>query len=52
MENKGLEFHRQVREGFLVQWRRHPERIRRIDASRPLEQVQAELFQQVEALLP
>jgi dTMP kinase len=52
MENKGLEFHRQVREGFLVQWRRHPERIRRIDASRPLEQVQSELFHQVEALLP
>jgi dTMP kinase len=52
MENKGLEFHRRVREGFLAQWRRHPDRIRLIDAARELEAVRAELFRQVEAFLP
>jgi dTMP kinase len=51
MENKGLAFHRRVRDGFLEQWRRHPERIRRVDASQTLEQVQAEVFQHVEARL-
>jgi dTMP kinase len=51
MENKGLEFHTRVRDGFLVQWQRYPERIHRIDAARPLEQVRAELFHHVEAFL-
>ncbi len=51
MENKGLEFHRRVRDGFLAQWRRHPERIHRVDAARGLEEVRAELFQRVEAFL-
>ena len=51
MENKGLEFHRRVREGFLAQWKRHPERIRRVDAARELAEVQAEVFRQVEAFL-
>jgi dTMP kinase len=51
MENKGLEFHTRVREGFLAQWQRYPERIHRIDAARPLEQVRAELFHHVEAFL-
>jgi dTMP kinase len=51
MENKGLEFHTRVRDGFLIQWQRYPERIHRIDAARPLEQVRAELFHHVEAFL-
>jgi dTMP kinase len=51
MEDRGLEYHRRVREGFLEQWRRHPERIRRIDAARELAEVQAELFLEVEGLV-
>jgi dTMP kinase len=51
MENKGLDYHRRVRDGFLAQWERHPERIHRIDAARPFNQVRDELFQRVEALL-
>jgi dTMP kinase len=51
MENKGIEFHRRVREGFLEQWRRHPERIRLINAARELAEVRTELFRQVEAFL-
>ena len=51
MENKGMEFHRRVREGFLEQWRRHPERIRLINAARKLAEVQAEVFRHVEAYL-
>jgi dTMP kinase len=51
MEDRGLAYHRRVRAGFLEQWRRHPERIRRIDASRDLAEVQAELFREVEGLV-
>jgi len=51
MENKGMEFHRRVREGFLEQWRRHPERIRLVNAARPLAEVQTEVFHHVEAFL-
>jgi dTMP kinase len=51
MENKGMEFHRLVREGFLEQWRRHPKRIRLIDAALTLAEVRAELFRQVEEFL-
>src|SRR5216684_9373834 len=49
MENKGMEFHRRVREGFLEQWRRHPERIRLVDAARELAVVRDEVFRLVEA---
>jgi dTMP kinase len=51
MENKGLDFHRRVREGFLAQWRRHPERIRVVNAARPLVEVREEVFGHVEAFL-
>jgi dTMP kinase len=51
MENKGIEFHRRVREGFLAQARRHPERIQVVDATRDLDEVQADVFRRVEAFL-
>jgi dTMP kinase len=51
MEKKGLDYHRRVREGFLAQWRRHPERIRVVNAARPLEAVRDEVFRHVEAFL-
>jgi dTMP kinase len=49
MENKGMEFHRRVRAGFLEQWRRHPERIRLVNAARELAEVRDEVFRLVEA---
>jgi dTMP kinase len=51
MENKGIEFHRRVREGFLELWRRHPERIRLIDAARELAEARADVFHQVQVFL-
>ena len=51
MENKGMEFHQRVRDGFLRQARRHPERIQVIDAARDLPEVQADVFRRVEAFL-
>ncbi len=51
MENKGIEYHTRVRDGFLAQWRQHPERIRRIDATRSLEEVRAAVFTHVAAFL-
>jgi dTMP kinase len=52
MGNKGLEYHRRVREGFLKLWRRHPERVHCIDASRELSAVEADVFRAVEDRLP
>jgi dTMP kinase len=49
MENQGMEFHRRVREGFLEQWRRHPERIRLVNAARELPVVRDEVCRLVEA---
>jgi dTMP kinase len=51
MEHKGIDFHRRVREGFLAQARRHPERIQIVDAARGLPAVQADVFRRVEAFL-
>ncbi len=43
MEMQGLEFHARVREGFLTEARRQPGRIVVVDASRPVDVVQADL---------
>ena len=43
MEQQGTEFHARVRDGFLVEAARCPERIVVVDAARPIEQVQADL---------
>jgi dTMP kinase len=51
MENKGIEFHRRVRDGFLEQWRRHPERIRLVNAARELAAVRDEVFHLAEILV-
>jgi dTMP kinase len=51
MENKGIDFHRRVREGFLTQAQRHPDRIQVVDATRDLSEVQTDVFRRVEAFL-
>lgn len=43
MEQQGDRFHARVREGFLAEAARWPDRIVVIDAARPVEQVQADL---------
>lgn len=43
LDGEGLEFHRQVRRGFLALAEAEPDRIRVIDANRPLEAVWASI---------
>src|SRR5262249_58849822 len=51
MERRPPEYHEYVREGFQAEAWRHPERIRLVDASPPVEVVQARICQIVEPLL-
>ena len=39
LDKEKLEFHKKVREGYLILQKRFPERIKIIDASQPFEQV-------------
>lgn len=45
------EFHRRVQEGFRALARAHPERIKVVDAARPVEEIHREIVALVEALL-
>jgi len=47
MENRALEFHRRVQQGFLREVERDPGRIHRIDASRTIKQVQLDIWKVV-----
>ncbi len=49
MEQQGLEFHCRVREGFLKEAARQPDKIVVIDAARPPEAVQADIRATVQA---
>jgi dTMP kinase len=51
MERQGAEFHARVREGFLVEAARQPEKIIVIDAARSREQVQADIRAAAERVL-
>lgn len=42
-ESMGIAFHQQVREGFLMVAKREPERIKVVDASKPIEVVSKEI---------
>ncbi len=50
-EREQIDFFERVRQGYLSQAEHHPERYRLVDASLPLEQVQAQLAQQIAAYL-
>lgn len=43
MESRGMEYHRRVREGFLAEAARQPERIGVIDARGPIDEVQEQI---------
>jgi len=51
MESQGLEFHRRVREGFLVEANRQPEACVVIDASQDIDRVQQQIRDAVTPLL-
>lgn len=51
MEEKGMAYHQRVRNGFLAQAARHPERIQVIDASAELEAVTDQIWLAVEQAL-
>jgi dTMP kinase len=47
LESRDRDYHIRVREGFLAEARRRPDRIRVIDASRPIEAVHQEICREV-----
>jgi dTMP kinase len=51
MESRPLDYHQRVREGFLAEARRRPERISVIDARPGINEVQAALRREVDRLL-
>jgi dTMP kinase len=51
MESRPIEYHQRVREGFLAEARRRPERISVIDAQPGVDEVQAALRREVGRLL-
>jgi len=51
LENEGLEFHRQVRQGFLDQAAAEPTRIKVVDASMPQDEVALAVWALAEPLL-
>jgi dTMP kinase len=51
MESKTLEYQQRVREGFLAEARRRPDRIRVVDASPPIEVVQLRIREEVGRVL-
>ena len=51
MERAALEFHRRVQQGFQELAETHPHRIRRVDASAPVEEVQRQVREIVKAFL-
>jgi dTMP kinase len=50
-EAESLKFHQRVRKGYLEIARREPRRVKMIRAGRPVDQIQAEIQQHVEACL-
>lgn len=50
-ERKGIDFHRRLRDGFLDILRRDPKRCRLVDASQPVEEVEASVWSIVSGVL-
>jgi dTMP kinase len=51
IEERGLSFHRRVREGFLEEARLNPHRFRVVDANRPPDEITEELLEHVRQAL-
>ena len=52
MEDQALEFHARVREGYLTEARRNPERFIVIDGSAPAEEITQRLFSELAGRFP
>ncbi|HZZ72464.1 MAG TPA: dTMP kinase [Pirellulales bacterium] len=51
MESQGEAFHRRLRQGYLAEGARNPAKIVILDASRPVEPIQADIRKQAEKVL-
>ncbi len=51
MESRPADYHQRVREGFLAEARRRPERIVVVDSAAPVEEVHARICQEVSRVL-
>ncbi len=51
LEQAAEDFHRRVNEGYRMLAERYPERVRLIDASRSVSEIQKDILRQLEALL-
>ncbi len=51
VESRAADYHARVRMGFLAEARRCPERVRLVDASRPVAQVHEDICREVEAIM-
>src|SRR5262249_31448130 len=51
VESRSADYHTRVRDGFRLEAHRRPDRIRRVDASPPVEVVQEQIRQEVERVL-
>jgi dTMP kinase len=51
LDDQAVEFHRRVRAGYVQMMREEPERWVRIDAARPVEEIQADIRAEVERKL-
>jgi dTMP kinase len=50
-ESQGVSFHQRVRDGYLALARKQPQRIKVVQADRPVREVQAEIRERVDAFL-
>jgi len=51
LDRKEVEYHRRVQDGYEELMRAEPERWHRVDANRPLEEVQADIRRKVRSVL-
>jgi len=51
MDQKEIEFHRRVRQGYLAMAQQDPERWFVLDADRPIEEIEADIWKRVERIL-
>lgn len=51
LEREKMEFHYKVYEGYKAIWKRNPERVIRIDADRPVDEIRDEIYGHLDEIL-
>jgi dTMP kinase len=51
MEREGIAFHRRVRDGYLAIAKREPQRVVIVDATRPMDEIERQVWERVEQAL-